>query len=435
MREKKVPGKCRLLHNLSFPYNEDSVNYNIPSIDSRVQYENISDAIKLVQRYPNAYIAKTDIADAFRLIPLHPSQYTLTGFHFEGYYFDRCLPMGCSSSCKIFERFSSALKWILLEHYGIANVVKVLDDFLFVASSESECNHYLSKFKKLCNQIGVPIAHHKTEGPSNCLTFLGIELDSKNMVARLPIEKLSEYSSNIRSMLNSSKCTLRELKSIIGKLQFSTSVVTPGRPFLRRLYDATMGVKQPHFHLRITEELRADLLTWQQFLDHYNGVTIITPSIVDNSSELSLLSDSSKIGYGGVFGTHFIYGSFPLAWQKFDIQFLEIFPIFVLVNVFKFSLANKNILFFCDNSAVVSPINKQTSKNKLVMVILRKLVLTFLKHNIKFRATHIPGKNNILCDKLSRLQVSRELLEAFGMDTFQTPVPNYLRPQNFNLKS
>ena len=56
------------------------------------------------------FMAKSDVADAFRLIPLHPSQHHFAGFSWEGnYYYDKCLPQGGSSSCQKLEQLSSAL--------------------------------------------------------------------------------------------------------------------------------------------------------------------------------------------------------------------------------------------------------------------------------------------------------------------------------------
>lgn len=141
------------------------------------------------------------------------------------------------------------------------------------------------------------------------------------------------------------------------------------------------------------------------------------------------------MGYGGVYKSHFIYGKFPLSWQKFDIQVLELYPIFLLVNVFKDCLRNKSVLFHCDNISVVFAINNQTSRNKSVMSLLRPLVFLFLNYNIYFRAKHIPGKINILCDQLSRKQLSRELLEKYDMDAEPTAIPHQLRPVNFKLMS
>ena len=79
-------------------------------------------------------------------------------------------------------------------------------------------------------------------------------------------------------------------------------------------------------------------------------------------------------------------------------------------------------------------ITKQTSKNKHVMHILRPQVLTLMKHNINLRARHIPGKNNILCDKISRFQVSNTLLHQYGMRPAPTAIPPHLLPENFTMK-
>ena len=45
------------------------------------------------------------------------------------------------------------------------------------------------------------------------------------------------------------KVTLRELQSIIGLLNFTCSVVLPGRAFLRRLIDLSRGIQRPHFKI------------------------------------------------------------------------------------------------------------------------------------------------------------------------------------------
>lgn len=55
-----------------------------------------------------------------------------------------------------------------------------------------------------------------------------------------------------------------------------------------------------------------------------------------------------------------------------------------------------------DNLAVVQIINKQTFKEKVIMRLVRRLVLSTLRYNVHFRAKHIPGKHNIAADHLSR---------------------------------
>ena len=66
---------------------------------------------------------------------------------------------------------------------------------------------------------------------------------------------------------------------------------------------------------------------------------------------------------------------------------------------------NHCILFFTDNEALVSVINKQSSKDRYAMIMVRHLMLKCLQFNILFRVKHIAGKRNVLADFLSRLQV------------------------------
>ncbi len=92
------------MHNLSYPYDKNSMNYNTPKEDATVQYERISDAVEIIRKLGrNCYMAKCDISEAFRLLLLNTDIYHLMGFTWEKmWYYDKCLPMGCSSSCGLF---------------------------------------------------------------------------------------------------------------------------------------------------------------------------------------------------------------------------------------------------------------------------------------------------------------------------------------------
>ena len=63
-----------------------------------------------------ALLGKCDIKSAFRLLPVHPEDFNLLGFAFEGsYYIERVLLMGCSVSYSVFEQFSTFFN----RHLGI----------------------------------------------------------------------------------------------------------------------------------------------------------------------------------------------------------------------------------------------------------------------------------------------------------------------------
>lgn len=406
---KKTPNQFRLIHHLSFPHNSlNSVNAGIPVEASSVHYASIDDAIRKIKVCGRgAFLAKSDIESAFRIIPIHPDDHELLGFKWKGkFYFDTCLPMGCSSSCQIFESFSTAVEWITLNKLGCSHVVHVLDDFLFVEASESTTRMALNNFLRVCEHIGIPIAQDKTYAPSQQMEFLGITLDSVRLEARLPQDKLDRCRAMLQHFLLKDKCRLRELQSLIGLLNFACLVITPGRAFLRRLINLTIGVTEPFYHIRLTREVKDDLSMWEKFLTQFNGCNFFIQDQFLTNDTLQLHTDAaSTLGYGALFQDRWFNGLFPSEWKVYHISVLEFYPIILSLTVWGHLWKNHSILFFTDNEALVPVINKQTSKDTTLLLMVRWLVLQCLRYNINFRAKHIPGVKNTKADCLSRLQM------------------------------
>ena len=84
------------------------------------------------------------------------------------------------------------------------------------------------------------------------LKFAGITLDTITMEARLPENELQKCKELLTYFQKRRKVTLRELQSFTGLLNFTCSVVLPGRAFLRRLFDLTKGVRRPHHRIRLS---------------------------------------------------------------------------------------------------------------------------------------------------------------------------------------
>ena len=126
---QKTPNEFRLIHHLSFP-DGTSVNDGISTESTTVQYATISDAICMIKMAgKGCFLAKTHIQNAFHLIPICPDDYNFQDIEWKGvYYYDCCMPMGCSSSCKTFEAFSTAVQWIAKNRLSI-DLIHLLDDF------------------------------------------------------------------------------------------------------------------------------------------------------------------------------------------------------------------------------------------------------------------------------------------------------------------
>ena len=89
--------------------------------------------------------------------------------------------------------------------------------------------------------------------------------------ARLQPEKLEQCRELIKQVLLKKKITLKELQQITGFLNFACQVVVPGRAFLRRLINLSIGLNKPYQHVRINAEAKKDMQSWLAFLSKFNG--------------------------------------------------------------------------------------------------------------------------------------------------------------------
>ena len=274
--------------------------YGIDKQVASVHYHTVQEAITNIKSLSApVYLDKTDIKNAFDIVPIHPDSWWLLWWllgYWQGHYYHfKVLPMGCRLSCALFEVFSTTLQWIAQTKLHIPFVIHVLDDFLIMDSSFSGCQRNLTRFVTMCQSVGVPIVPQKTSGPSTCLPFLGIELDTVSMESRLPPEKKSRSAENWLppSSARGIKVWLSQLQSVVGLLNFACRVL-PARAFLRRVYDCTKTHTAPYMRIRITSAIREDLNTWLEFLSQYNCKSMFIHELWAWSPPVQLFTDAAQ---------------------------------------------------------------------------------------------------------------------------------------------
>ena len=274
-------------------------------------------------------------------------------------------------------------------------------------------------------QIGVPLAEEKLEGPSTSISFLGIVLDSEQLEARLPDDKLSLVKETLVEWLPKLSATKRELLSLIGHLSFAAKVVPPGRTFLRRMIDLSTSQKRLDATITLTHSFRKDLHWWHSFLDSWNGRSfLLSPKWLANTT-LQLFTDSSgSIGYGAIFLSHWFQGRWASADQRKSIQWKELYPIVMAAATWGNQWSGKRILFLSDNEAVVSILRSGTSRSPEIMELVRSLHLCAAKFQFMHSAKHIPGISNPVADALSRFHMQEFRKLAPGAEPHPTtPIP------------
>ena len=96
----KSDNSWRLISHLSFP-SGSSVNDFIHEDFRRVKYSSFDKVVEIISSLGrSAKNGNIDIRQAFRLLIINPSDCDLMGIIFcDMYYVDKCLPLGCASSC------------------------------------------------------------------------------------------------------------------------------------------------------------------------------------------------------------------------------------------------------------------------------------------------------------------------------------------------
>ena len=427
-------GKWRVIVDLSSPMG-CSVNDGIDADLCSLRYASLDDALKLISRLgPGTQLVKMDLKDAYRMVPVHPDDQHLLAISWEGAtYVDRSLPFGLRSAPKLFTAVADAIAWILFDR-GIRFLLHYVDDFLFIGSPRSSEVVLASRLATVVfKELGAPIATHKTEGPSSCVTFLGILIDTDTFQVKLPHEKLTRLRDLIRGWHGRRSCTRREMESLLGHLSHAATVVRPGRLFLRQLFALLPTAPKPHHHIRLNRSVRADLHWWDFFLKSWNGISLFPPV----APSVDVYSDASGSCGCGAFDPDcgWFNTLWPSHWSQVEITIKELVPVIIAAAVWGACWAGRHVLFHVDNLAVVSVIQNLNARDALLGHLLRCLYFYAAHFRFAFSATHVPGIQNSAADVLSRNnlplftslfpQVPQAVVPPFVLDLFVHRSPDW----------
>ena len=153
------PGKYRLVQNLSHPHTNSpvpSINAHLDSDDFPCTWGTFHTVCTLIRSLPQgSQAAVRDIAEAYRIIPLHESQWAGVAVrisnHPEQYALNTCNSFRCATAGGLFGMFGDALA-DLLRAKGIGPILKWVDDFLFVRIPQVDIPTY-NEARKINREI------------------------------------------------------------------------------------------------------------------------------------------------------------------------------------------------------------------------------------------------------------------------------------------
>ena len=119
---------------------------------------------------------------------------------------------------------------------------------------------------------------------------------------------------------------------------------------------------------------------------------------------LQIFTEASKEGWSTHLNERTARGSWSLPESKLHINYLKLKAVFLALQEFQDLCIDKIVLVATDNTTVMSYINKEGGIRLGPLCALLWRILTWCtRHQVTLKVRHIPGRLNVVADKLSRL--------------------------------
>lgn len=110
---------------------------------------------------------------------------------------------------------------------------------------------------------------------------------------------------------------------------------------------------------------------------------------------------SGSWGCGAFWDVHWYQLPWPEGWMDIPITAKELAPIVLAAMLWGYLWHGQWVQFVCNNMVIVACITSGSSRDQLVMYLIRSLWLISAHYQFDVCAIHIPGQKNVAADALS----------------------------------
>lgn len=436
---EKPDRDIRLIHDLSRPH---GVSVNDHAIKDECRYTTLNDALVFCK--PNSWMCKVDLKWAYRSIDIKVSERQITGLQwtFAGdttgtYLLDAKLPFGSRKGPSHFNRVTQSIQR-MMRRRGF-NCCAYLDDFICIEDEQATCRQAFNCLLKLLRLLGLRINWTKVVDPCQCLSYLGIEIDSVKGTLRLDQKKARSIHDLLKDYGNRTRLTKRQLQSLAGKLNWAANVHPWGKPFMASLFQAVALLVKPDHKFKISRAMRMDMEWWTCCLSKDLHVF----QIWDQRPLAITPADSSSVAAGGFLPNDgdFFYTNWLLdkPWlANAHINLKELATVMICLDRWAAAYPGHHFYVYSDNFMATCAINNRYSANVTASNILRHIGQLVIKHDISISAHFIKGDDNDIADAISRLHSSGQALRLssllgrfFGRNDFVYYMPFHMSNASF----
>ena len=301
-------------------------------------------------------------------------------------------------------------------HKGI-RIHQYLNHWLVRAKSHHICLQHTQILVKLCQDLGWLVNVEKSElEPKQVFDFVGYQFDLRSGQVRTTPDHWQSLQEKIQALLLLPACPLWQFMSLIGLLTASVSHRKASSPRPTTYETHTVASQKQLEGTRITRK------------GHSNTqVPAPTPTVVaggDQCAPRSTITPSKALRRTHckrVLVNTRKQAAYKLSGTKSSLSSLKEFQDLCL---------GKIVLVATDSTTVVSYINKEGGMRSGPLCALLWRILTWCtKKQVTLKARHIPGRLNMVADKLSRLGQTIQTEWSLLPEVFQTLCSRWHRPQ------
>ena len=415
----------RVIHNLSYPYDGRAINDQQSYV--KFKYATSDDAVERTRlKGRGCFYARVDASAYYEQFSVDPADWHLAAFMWDFgdgqgpvELWPTRLMFGLRNAPEIAHRVTMAIVRAL-QRRGFS-ILAIMDDFLIVEATEAECQAAYSALLELLAEIGITVntKPHKTHGPRQSVTFVGVLFDSVNFTASLDAAKLDKAVSLLRAFEGRRRASVKEVQSLLGYLNWICRVVYGGRTFLHRMLAVLRGATSAQ-QVNLDSGFHDDIAWWLKWLPSFNGKRVI----IDPQAwpRASFFTDADlNTGIGIFFQGRYAGHTFADCATRFPahaamrpgeadpIHVKELYAVVIAIELFGISMRNTHVLLRTDNRVVEAAINRGACDvaDPRMMGFIRTLFWVSVRLNFRLVASYVSTFDNGLADSLSRQQWDR----------------------------
>ena len=355
-RPKKASTQRRIILDLSYAPNQQSVNNGIPKCT--LEGEFVKTALPTPQHLAHELLLSDrgtvmygmDLARAYRQLRIDPGDWELMGVKWRGKWFlDKTPAFGIWLGAHFCCRATNAV--CFLAKKGGNPMFAYIDDFIGWKQTMQEAREAFEANSDILHRLGFEQSLDKATLPSTSVVWVGVHFDSIKMTMSIPHEKIMEVLQEVRTWMSETTIQLKELQKLLGRLFHATKCCTGARLFCNRLLDG-LHTAYRQGYTDFTAEMHMDLQWMSAFLTEFNGIHLIRAP----APSQQVFVDSCLTAGGAIWGNNMFTARYTKAIMdcEWHISQLEAYTLLLAIRYWQKLWARSNVTIHCDNSATVA---------------------------------------------------------------------------------